>query len=84
MECELCGREKLTKWYYDCDLFWIADCKGCNIPMLIYHRHTMNVPIMDLFLMTKRINKLFGNNVKLRLQARKNKEHFHCHIIFVR
>jgi len=80
MPCDLCEAKKITKWYYESDLMWIADCKSCGIPMCVYKVHTQHVPIMDMDLMVTRVCKIFGNKVKLRFQAKKILNHFHFHI----
>lgn len=41
--CPLCQKEKITKWYYEDDLFWVADCKTCKVPMIVLKRHSVRL-----------------------------------------
>jgi len=79
--CDLCLAEKLTKWYYEDDICWIADCKSCKIPMLVFKQHTMKVPLWEVrYSFIPLILGLFGSKVRLRFQANSCKGHFHIHI----
>ena len=37
--CELCEAAKLTKWYFDDDTCWVADCEVCDTPMVVWREH---------------------------------------------
>lgn len=37
--CPLCLAEKLTRWFEETDLYWIALCKTCGVPMVMLKRH---------------------------------------------
>lgn len=37
--CPLCVAEKLTPWYLDDDLCWIAECTICTLPMVVLKDH---------------------------------------------
>lgn len=43
-DCELCQAEKMTYWYRDEDLYWIAECFVCRTPMAVLRRHGMPTP----------------------------------------
>ena len=43
-ECELCAADRLTEWFYDDDLCWIAECEQCAVPMAVWKRHDPNPP----------------------------------------
>jgi len=88
--CELCNLEKKTKWYYEDDNWIICDCLMCKEPMLIYRKHTMNIPEEDLSYIFHLLRYdfespqyLFGTRGKLifRTFQKKIKDHFHWHII---
>jgi len=38
--CDLCRAERKSRWYYEDDLCWIADCIVCGVPMAVLKRHT--------------------------------------------
>jgi hypothetical protein len=79
-KCELCERKKLTKWYLDEKDWWIADCKTCGKPMIVYNHHEMNVKLSDVLFILQIVYSKFGK-VKIRFNQRKVKDHLHWHII---
>ena len=38
-DCPLCRAERLTPWYLDDDLCWIAECTVCTVPMVVLRAH---------------------------------------------
>jgi hypothetical protein len=38
-DCPLCRAEKLSPWYLDDDLCWIAECTICTVPMVVLRAH---------------------------------------------
>ena len=78
-ECPLCKAERKTRWYYEDELVWVADCETCGIPMIVWREHTMTVPLSGLIHMCMVIGKLFGN-ARVRVKQRKIKDHLHWHI----
>lgn len=79
-KCQLCDLQKKTKWFYEDDKWIICECKTCNRAMIVYKKHTMFVPIADWFAIFNQITSLFGNQITLRFEQRKIKNHFHIHI----
>ena len=80
IECELCKREKDTKLYYEDETFWIADCKKCNVPIVVLKHHRK--PIQnELENMIEKSRELFDmkSNV-LDFNIKKIPRHFHLHI----
>lgn len=37
--CELCDAARLTEWYHDDDLCWVAECESCSVPMVVWRCH---------------------------------------------
>jgi hypothetical protein len=37
--CELCEAARLTTWYHEDDVCWVADCEVCGVPMVVWRRH---------------------------------------------
>lgn len=37
--CLLCRAERLTEWYFEDDVCWIADCMICSTPMCVWRHH---------------------------------------------
>ena len=40
--CELCEAARLTTWYYEDDVCWIAECELCAVPMVVWRQHDAN------------------------------------------
>lgn len=37
--CELCEAARLTPWYHEDDLCWVAECEACATPMVVWRQH---------------------------------------------
>lgn len=38
-DCPLCQAERLTPWYHEDELCWIAECTICTLPMVVLRHH---------------------------------------------
>ena len=39
--CPLCRAERISHWYFESALCWVADCQICSTPMVVWRRHGM-------------------------------------------
>lgn len=39
MACELCEAARLTPWYHEDELCWVAECEACFVPMVVWREH---------------------------------------------
>jgi hypothetical protein len=46
--CELCEAAPITRRYHEDALCWIADCKACKVPMVVYREHGVAPPASHL------------------------------------
>ena len=37
--CDLCAAARLTPWWYEDDVCWIAECESCSVPMVVWKLH---------------------------------------------
>lgn len=37
--CDLCEAAKMTEWYFEDDVCWIAECEFCAVPMVVWKVH---------------------------------------------
>jgi hypothetical protein len=37
--CELCEAARMTTWYHEDDVCWVADCEVCDVPMVVWKQH---------------------------------------------
>lgn len=42
--CELCEAARLTTWWYEDDVCWVAECEACSVPMVVWKRHATTPP----------------------------------------
>ncbi len=42
--CDLCEAAKITHWFHEDDLCWIAECELCATPMVVWKDHGVEVP----------------------------------------
>jgi hypothetical protein len=37
--CDLCRAVRMTPWYHEDDVCWIAECDMCDVPMVVWRWH---------------------------------------------
>ena len=37
--CDLCEAAKITHWFHEDDVCWIAECEICDTPMVVWRWH---------------------------------------------
>jgi Zn ribbon nucleic-acid-binding protein len=42
--CELCEAARLTTWWYEDDVCWVAECESCGVPMVVWREHRADPP----------------------------------------
>jgi hypothetical protein len=40
--CDLCEAARLTRWYSEDVVCWVADCEICAVPMVVWRRHAID------------------------------------------
>jgi hypothetical protein len=40
--CDLCEEARITPWFFEDDLCWIAECEICAVPMVVWRSHDAN------------------------------------------
>ena len=46
-DCMLCRAERITPWYHEDDVCWIAECDICAVPMVVWRSHGVTPPSSD-------------------------------------
>ena len=82
--CPLCQAEKLTHWFEETDLYWIALCKTCNVPMVVLKRHDTDISVDEAADMISALaeiaDEFFGTSIwRLDRECRKIPDHWHAH-----
>lgn len=80
--CLLCAAERITTWYHEDDVCWIADCQVCATPMVVWRRHGADPPDTDVDHMIERLSAvaetLFDGHY-VDGEMRRIPGHFHAH-----
>ena len=43
-DCDLCEAARITPWFYEDDVCWIAECEICSVPMVVWREHDSKPP----------------------------------------
>jgi hypothetical protein len=42
--CDLCAADRVTEWFYEDDVCWVAECEQCAVPMVVWRVHHPDPP----------------------------------------
>ena len=42
--CDLCRAVRMTHWYHEDEVCWIAECDVCDVPMVVWRWHGKTPP----------------------------------------
>ena len=82
--CELCEAARMTPWYHEDDVCWVADCEACDVPMVVWKRHGSEPPGRDVTHMVEQLSRVaadrFGaDQFSVDRVMRQIPDHFHAH-----
>ena len=82
--CELCRADRITHWYHEDDLCWIAECEICDVPMVVWRTHAVLPPPDVLERLMSRLTAVaderFGaGRFAIDRHMRQIPDHFHAH-----
>ena len=83
--CELCEAAKMSHWYHEDDVCWVADCEVCDTPMVVWRPHGTTPPESAVIHMIDRLSDAarsrFGGDAEFSIDRvmRQIPEHFHAH-----
>ena len=47
-DCDLCEAARITPWFHEDDICWIAECEICAVPMVVWRSHGVEPPTDQL------------------------------------
>src|SRR6476646_7447121 len=53
--CDLCEAARITPWFHEDDICWIAECEICAVPMVVWRSHGVAPPTDQLAHMHDRL-----------------------------
>ena len=82
--CELCEAARMTTWYHEDDICWIADCEICDVPMVVWREHGATPPETAVDHMVAALDRVatsrFGSGgYNIDRIMRQIPDHFHAH-----
>jgi hypothetical protein len=57
-DCDLCRALKLTPWFFEDDICWIAECEICETPMVVWRFHGTAPPEAHVVHMRERLREV--------------------------
>ena len=82
-DCDLCEAAKITEWFHEDDVCWIAECEICAVPMVVWRAHGDQPPAGDLTHMHARLAEVVEVNFTFEHYVDDNMrqipDHYHAH-----
>ena len=83
-DCELCEAARLTAWYHEDEVCWVADCEVCAVPMVVWRTHGTDPPPTERAHMVAELGRiadevLGAGTWSLDDVMRQIPDHFHAH-----
>jgi hypothetical protein len=81
--CDLCDAARLTEWFYEDDVCWIADCEICCVPMVVWRQHAKDPSPEALLHMHERLARVAAEHLSVEHYIDDNMrnipDHYHAH-----
>jgi len=80
--CDLCRAKRLTPWFHEDDICWIAECEICEVPMVVWRWHGTTPPAEHVAHMRERLGEVAGAQLGefyVDGHMRNIPDHYHAH-----
>jgi hypothetical protein len=83
--CDLCEAARMTTWYHEDEVCWVADCEVCDTPMVVWQRHGPAPSDDEVEHMLSALSRIaadrFGGDETFTIDRvmRQIPDHFHAH-----
>jgi hypothetical protein len=81
--CDLCEAARITPWFHEDDVCWIAECEICSVPMVVWRSHGITPPDRDLAHMLAQLARVAGDVFTVEHWVDDNMrnipDHYHAH-----
>ena len=82
-DCDLCEAARITPWYHEDEICWIAECEICAVPMVVLRRHGKEPSAADLDHMLDQLARIAAQQLTVEHYVDDNMrnipDHFHAH-----
>ena len=80
--CMLCQAKKITPWFHEDDVCWVAECDICAVPMVVWRFHGTQPPGDHVTHMRARVSEVAAREVGeffIDDHMRNIPDHWHAH-----
>ena len=82
--CELCEAARMTPWFHEDAVCWVAECEVCSVPMVVWNRHGSEPPADQVDHMLAQLERVAseqfaGEEFTVDRIMRQIPDHFHAH-----
>jgi hypothetical protein len=80
--CELCRAARITPWFHEDDICWIAECDICEVPMVVWRSHGTDPPAAERAHMRQKLEEVAAAQVGAHWiddHMRNIPDHYHAH-----
>lgn len=81
-DCDLCEAARITPWFHEDEVCWIAECELCSTPMVVWRSHGIDPPPDQLAHMHEQLAKVAASTVGAFYvddNMRNIPDHYHAH-----
>jgi hypothetical protein len=82
-DCDLCEAARITHWFHEDDVCWIAECEICAVPMVVWRAHGVSPPAGDLEHMHRQLAAVVDRHFEFQHYVDDNMrnipDHYHAH-----
>ena len=82
-DCDLCEAARITEWFHEDDICWIAECEICAVPMVVWRGHGTTPPAEELAHMHTQLAQVvevhFTYEHYIDDNMRNIPDHYHAH-----
>ena len=82
--CELCEAARITEWFHEDDICWVAACEVCDVPMVVWKQHGNEPPESEVEHMLAELGRVADRQLGAGVWSfdrvmRQIPDHFHAH-----
>ncbi|HVQ74861.1 MAG TPA: hypothetical protein VMT79_04900 [Candidatus Binatia bacterium] len=81
-DCDLCRAARISPWFHEDEICWIAECEICEVPMVVWRYHGVEPPADHLAHMRERLGEVAAREVGEHYvddHMRNIPDHYHAH-----
>src|SRR2546423_14788617 len=82
-DCDLCEAARITPWFHEDEICWIAECEICATPMVVWRSHGTEPPAAELAHMHDRLASVVAAHFTFEHYVDDNMrnipDHYHAH-----